>query len=44
MSRIKYHIFVFLACFCSLVFAQQSVVEDPDMLSIRLQERIIKQN
>jgi hypothetical protein len=40
MSRIKYHIFVFLACFCSLVFAQQGVVEDPDMLSIRLQERI----
>ena len=40
MSRIKYHIFVFLACFSSLIFAQQAVVEDPDMLSIRLQERI----
>lgn len=40
MSRIKYHIFVFLACVSSLIFAQQSVVEDTDMLSVRLQERI----
>ncbi|MAB49941.1 MAG: hybrid sensor histidine kinase/response regulator [Flavobacteriaceae bacterium] len=40
MSRIKYHIFVFLACFSSLLFAQQGVVEDADMLALRLQERI----
>ena len=40
MSRIKYHIFVFLACFTSLFFAQQQVVEDEDMLSMRLSERI----
>ncbi len=40
MSRIKYHIFVFLACFFSLLFAQQGVVEDADMLALRLQERI----
>lgn len=40
MSRIKYYIFVFLACFYTLIFAQQDVVEDVDMLSIRLQERI----
>lgn len=40
MSRIKYYIFVFLACFCSLIFAQQDGVEDTDMLTMRLQERI----
>ena len=40
MSRIKYHIFVFLACFCSLAFAQEESVEDADMLSLRLQNRI----
>ncbi|MTE26628.1 ATP-binding protein [Winogradskyella ouciana] len=40
MSRIKYYIFVFLACFCSLVFAQVNDVEDEDMLSMRLQERV----
>ncbi|WP_339754846.1 ATP-binding protein [uncultured Winogradskyella sp.] len=40
MSRIKYYIFVFLACFCSLIFAQQDSVEDTDMLSLRLQEHI----
>ncbi|WP_243472880.1 tetratricopeptide repeat-containing hybrid sensor histidine kinase/response regulator [Winogradskyella sp. MH6] len=40
MSRIKYHIFVFLACFSSLLFAQQGVVEDADMLALRLQERV----
>ena len=42
MSRIKYHIFVFLACFCTLVFAQIEGVEDTDLLSMRLQERIIQ--
>lgn len=36
MSRIKYHIFVFLACFSSFIFSQQGVVEDEDMLSMRL--------
>lgn len=40
MSRIKYYIFVFLACFCSLVFAQIDGVEDADLLSLRIQERI----
>ena len=40
MSQIKYHIFVFLACFCSLAFAQEESVEDADMLSLRLQNRI----
>jgi signal transduction histidine kinase/ActR/RegA family two-component response regulator len=40
MSRIKYYIFVFLACFCSLIFAQQDGVEDTDMLALRLQERL----
>ena len=40
MSLIKYHIFVFLACFCSLAFAQEESVEDADMLSLRLQNRI----
>lgn len=40
MSQIKYHIFVFLACFCSLIFAQQGSVEDTDMLSLRLNEHI----
>ena len=40
MSRIKYYIFVFLACFCSLVFAQIDGVEDADLLSLRVQERI----
>ncbi|MBV7269987.1 response regulator [Winogradskyella sp. WHY3] len=40
MSRIKYYIFVFLACFCSLIFAQTNSVEDADLLSMRIQERI----
>jgi len=40
MSRIKYYIFVFLACFCSLIFAQQDSVEDTDMLALRLQNHI----
>ena len=40
MSRIKHYIFVFLACSCSLIFAQQVGAEDTDMLSIRLQERV----
>ncbi|MDP5082143.1 MAG: ATP-binding protein [Winogradskyella sp.] len=37
MSQIKYYIFVFLACFCSLIFAQQDDVEDIDVLTLRLQ-------
>ncbi|WP_422107464.1 ATP-binding protein [Winogradskyella sp.] len=40
MSRIKYYIFVFLACFCGLIFSQQDGIEDTDMLTMRLQERI----
>ena len=40
MSRIKYYIFVFLACFCSLIFAQQAGVEDTDVLALRLQEHV----
>ncbi|WP_178983592.1 ATP-binding protein [Winogradskyella helgolandensis] len=40
MSQIKYYIFVFLACFCSLIFAQQDVAEDRDMLSLRLKEHL----
>ena len=40
MSLIKYHIFVFLACFCSLIFAQQSGVEDEDLLALRITESI----
>ena len=41
MSRIKYYIFVFLACFCSLIFAQQiDDVEDIDVLSLRLQSHL----
>jgi signal transduction histidine kinase/ActR/RegA family two-component response regulator len=40
VSQIKYYIFVFLACFCSLIFAQQDGVEDTDMLALRLQEHI----
>ncbi|WP_282041079.1 tetratricopeptide repeat-containing hybrid sensor histidine kinase/response regulator [Winogradskyella flava] len=40
MPQIKYYIFVFLACFCSLIFAQEDSVEDRDMLSSRLQNHI----
>ena len=40
MSRIKYHIFVFLACSCTLIFAQIDSVEDTDVLTLRLQERM----
>jgi len=40
MSQIKYYIFVFLACFCSLIFAQQDSVEDTDLLALRLQEHL----
>ncbi|WP_179005179.1 tetratricopeptide repeat-containing hybrid sensor histidine kinase/response regulator [Winogradskyella forsetii] len=40
MSQIRYHIFVFLACFCSLIFAQQDGVEDKEMLSLRLYEHL----
>ena len=40
MSQIKYYIFVFIACFCSLIFAQQDSAEDIDMLGLRLNERL----
>ncbi|MCA0133014.1 ATP-binding protein [Winogradskyella alexanderae] len=40
MSRIKYYIFVFLACFCGLIHAQLDDVEDVDMLALRLQNYI----
>jgi len=40
MSQIKYYIFVFLACFCSLISAQQANVEDKDMLALLLQEHL----
>ncbi|WP_282030702.1 ATP-binding protein [Winogradskyella eximia] len=40
MSQIKYYIFVFLACFCSLISAQQANVEDKDMFALLLQEHI----
>lgn len=44
MSQIKYYIFVFLACFCSLIFAQQESIEDTDMLALRLQEHLDQAN
>jgi len=37
MSQIKYYIFAFLACFCSLIFAQQDGSEDTDRLALRIQ-------
>jgi signal transduction histidine kinase/ActR/RegA family two-component response regulator len=40
MSRIKYHIFVFLACFCSLIFAQKDSVDDVDILAFRIQNYV----
>ncbi|MBU2922962.1 response regulator [Winogradskyella psychrotolerans] len=40
MSLIKYYIFVFLACFCSLIFAQQDSDEDKDMLALKLQNHL----
>lgn len=40
MSRIKYYIFVFLACFCSLIFAQKDSVEDIDILAFRIQNYV----
>ena len=40
MSQIKYHLFVFLACFCTLVSAQQDNVQDKDMLIIELQSHV----
>ena len=40
MSQIKYYIFVFLACFCSLIFAQKDSVEDIDMLALRVQNHL----
>lgn len=42
MSQIKYKIFVFLACFCSLIFAQQVVSEDKDMLALTIRSHIKK--
>ncbi|NRD23147.1 response regulator [Winogradskyella litoriviva] len=42
MSHFKYHIFVVLACFCSLIFAQQDSVEDTDVLALRLQNHLIQ--
>ena len=38
MSQIKYYIFVFLACFCTLAFSQDYSSEDTDKLALRLQE------
>ena len=40
MSRIKYYLFVFLACFCTLVFSQQPAEEDKDVLALRIQNHI----
>ncbi|WP_179333350.1 ATP-binding protein [Winogradskyella costae] len=40
MSQIKYYIFVFLACFCCVIFAQQGGIEDKDVLVLRLQNRL----
>jgi len=43
MSQTKYHIFVILVCFCSLIFAQQSFLqdsEDEDVLTERLKNSI----
>ncbi|RCW90168.1 ATP-binding protein [Winogradskyella arenosi] len=40
MSPIKHIIFVILACFCSLLFAQQIGADDDGMLSIRLLEHL----
>ena len=40
MSQIKYYIFVFLACFCSLIFAQQEASEDSDRLPLTLQNLV----
>ena len=42
MSLFKYYIFVFLACFCSLIFAQQDSVEDTDVLALRLQNHLVQ--
>lgn len=42
MSHFKYYIFVFLACFCSLIFAQQDSVEDTDTLALKLQNHLIQ--
>jgi len=40
MSQIKYHIFIFIACFSTLLSAQQDSIEDKDMLLIRLQSYV----
>lgn len=42
MSLFKYYIFVFLACFCSLIFAQQDSAEDTDVLALRLKNHLIQ--
>ncbi len=40
MSQIKLYLFVFFACFCSLIFAQQDSSEDTDRLPLRLQNHL----
>lgn len=40
MSRIKYYIFVFLACFSCFVFAQSNDTEDKDILTMRIQTHV----
>ena len=40
MSQIKYYIFAFLACSCSLIFAQQDGSEDSDRFPLKLQELV----
>ncbi|NNE30927.1 MAG: response regulator [Winogradskyella sp.] len=42
MSPIRYYIFVFLVGFCTLIFAQKDGVDDPDLLSVRVQEHIVQ--
>ena len=42
MSLIKYYIFVFLTCFCSLIFAQQESVEDKDALVLKLENHLVQ--
>ncbi|WP_299128416.1 ATP-binding protein [uncultured Winogradskyella sp.] len=40
MSQVKYHIFVFIVCTSSLIFAQKRGGEDSDILALRLQNRV----
>ncbi|NRD20915.1 response regulator [Winogradskyella eckloniae] len=42
MSHFKYYIFVFLACFCSLIFSQQESVEDTDTLTLQLENHLVQ--